>query len=53
MIFSFFILIKANPNWILGENSHLDIYGAKHIHFISFEKEWQKFQLPSSLIFFI
>jgi hypothetical protein len=53
MTFAHFFLIKANPNWILGENSYLDIYGARYIHFISFEREWRKSQPPSSLMFFI
>jgi hypothetical protein len=53
MTFAHFLLTKANPNWILEENSHLNIYEARHTHFISFEREWRKFQPPSSLMFFI
>jgi hypothetical protein len=45
MNFQLFLLIKIKPKLDFGGNFHLDIYGAIHIHLISFEKEGRKFQL--------
>ncbi len=53
MTFAPFKLIKVHLKLDFRGDFHLDIYGTKHIHFISFEKEWKKSQPLFQLNFFI
>jgi hypothetical protein len=45
ILFLFLYSLKSTPYWILRENFHLDIYGARHIHFVSLKGSGESFNL--------